>query len=96
MRKDDATTVEQLAKFAVVGAFAGMAVVGAVLWFDLSSIASMLDRTQDQLLANAFLVGAMLKGALLGAVIGSARLSMGRAAAIRTVSVPYSAQTATA
>jgi hypothetical protein len=96
MQKIDAVIIEQLAKSAVVGAFSGMAVVGGVLWFDLSSIGSLFNGAQNQLLANFFLAGAMLKGAVLGAAIGSARLSARHAVAARTSPVARSAQVARA
>jgi len=57
-------------KAGVVGAFCGMAATGWILWFDVSSIGTMLASSQNTLLANLFLGGGMLKGALLAGAIG--------------------------
>ena len=62
--------VDRLVKAGIVGAFCGMAATGWILWFDVSSIGTMLASSQNTLLANLFLGGGMLKGALLGGAIG--------------------------
>lgn len=74
MHAADFSTIDQIGRYALVGAFTGMVIVGQVLWFDVSSIGSMLKAADNTLFANLFLGGAMLKGALLGAVIGTVRL----------------------
>jgi len=52
--------------------------VGAVLWFDLSSIGTMFKTADNILLANLFLSGAMPKGAVIGAAMGTAMPSLRR------------------
>ncbi|MFZ0256848.1 MAG: hypothetical protein WAN46_14670, partial [Gammaproteobacteria bacterium] len=74
MQAADFSTIDQIGRYALVGAFVGMVVVGQVLWFDVSAIGSMLKAADNTLLANLFLGGAMLKGAVLGGAIGTLRL----------------------
>lgn len=74
MHATDFSTADQIGRYALLGAFVGMVLIGQVLWFDVSAIGSMLKAADNTLLLNLFLGGAMLKGALLGAAIGTARL----------------------
>lgn len=74
MHTTDVSTIDQIGRYALLGAFVGMVIVGQVLWFDVSAIGSMLKAADNALLINLFLGGAMLKGALLGAALGTARL----------------------
>ena len=74
MHAADFPTVDQIGRHALLGAFVGMVLVGQVLWFDVSAIGSMLKAADNTLLVNLFLGGAMLKGALLGAALGTVRL----------------------
>ncbi len=74
MHAADFSTVDQIGRYALLGAFIGMVIVGQVLWFDVSAIGSMLKAADNTLLASLFLGGAMLKGALLGAALGTVRL----------------------
>jgi hypothetical protein len=55
-----------------------MVLVGAVLWFDVSSIGALFKTGDNMLLANLFLSGAMLKGAVIGAAVGTAMPTMTR------------------
>jgi hypothetical protein len=82
MNEENAQVVNEMLKYAVAGSFAGMVTVGAVLWFDISSIKSMFTASDNALLANLFLSGAMLKGAVIGAAIGTATLSLRRQPAL--------------
>jgi hypothetical protein len=74
MHAADFPTVDQIGRHALLGAFVGMVLVGQVLWFDVSAIGSMLKAADNTLLVNLFIGGAMLKGALLGAALGTVRL----------------------
>lgn len=76
MNEQEARLANQVFKYALAGSFLGMATVGAVLWFDVSSIGSMFKTADNVLLANIFLSGAMLKGAVLGAAVGTAMLRL--------------------
>jgi hypothetical protein len=78
MLPKDINTVQPLATYATFGAFAGMAIIGWTVWFDVSSIGTLLAASDNALLANLFMGGAMIKGAVLGFVVGSARLSARR------------------
>lgn len=70
MLDKNALVVDRLAKAAIVGVFCGMAATGWILWFDVASIGTLLASGQNTLLANLFLGGGMLKGALLAGAIG--------------------------
>jgi hypothetical protein len=70
MPNNNALVVDRLVKTATFGAFCGMAAAGWILWFDVSSIGTLLSSSQNALLANLFLGSGMLKGALLGGTIG--------------------------
>jgi hypothetical protein len=70
MSDNNALVIDRLVKAGVVGGFCGMAATGWTLWFDVSSIGTLLASSQNTLLANLFLGGGMLKGALLGGAIG--------------------------
>lgn len=78
MHKLDEQTVDQILAHGAWGAFAGMAVIGTVLWWDISGIATMLRAADHGLLSNIFLGGAIAKGTLIGLVVGSARLKLQR------------------
>ena len=56
--------------------------IGAVLWFDVSSIGTMFKTATTAMLANLFLSGAMLKGAVIGAAVGMAMPSLRREPAL--------------
>lgn len=85
MQTNDAPIAERLVRAAATGGFAGMAVIGGVLWFDVSSIGSMLQQSGGQLLANLFLGGGMVKGAVLGMAVGTTLLRPRRSTAVRPV-----------
>lgn len=72
MKSSNMRTAELLVKSATVGGFIGMVTVGMVLWADVSAIRTMLNASGDSTLASLFLAGAMTKGAVLGAAIGTA------------------------
>lgn len=76
MNKQDAHVASQVFNYSLAGSFLGMVTVSALLWFDVSSIGSMFETADDGLLANVFLSGAMLKGAVLGAAVGTAMLRL--------------------
>lgn len=78
MNEDNARVVDGILKYAIAGSFAGMVGVGGVLWFDISSIKSLFTASDSALLANLFLSGAMIKGAVIGAAVGTAALSLRR------------------
>jgi hypothetical protein len=82
MNEKDAHVSNRVLNYAIARSFAGMVMVGAVLWFDVSSIKSMFTTSDSALLANLFLSGAMLKGAVIGAAIGTATLGLRRQPAI--------------
>jgi hypothetical protein len=91
MRSSDATIVQQLVNHGTIGAFVGMAVVGMVLWLDVSAIGTMLRASENGLAVQLFLAGAMLKGTLLGLVAGSARLTIRQERASPAGLVPLAA-----
>jgi hypothetical protein len=82
MNEQDAYFLNRVLKCSIAGSFAGMVVVGGVLWLDLSSIGTMFKAADNSMLANLFLSGAMLKGAVLGAALGTAMPSLRREPAL--------------
>lgn len=75
MNKHDAHVLNRVLMYSIAGSFSGMVLVGAVLWFDISSIRGMFMSGDNTMLANLFLSGAMLKGAVVGAAVGVATLT---------------------
>jgi hypothetical protein len=94
MNEPDAYFLNRVLKYSIAGSFAGMVGVGAVLWFDISSIGTMFTTADNSLLANLFLSGAMLKGAVLGAAFGTAMPSLRREPALAPLPLPYRRATA--
>lgn len=82
MDEENASVVGRVLKYAIAGSFAGMVTVGGVLWFDISSIKSLFAASDSTLLANLFLSGAMIKGAVIGAAMGTATFSLRRQPAL--------------
>jgi hypothetical protein len=82
MNEQDADFLNRVLKYSIAGSFAGMVMVGGVLWLDISSIGTMFKTADNALLANLFLSGAMLKGAVLGAALGTAMPSLRREPAL--------------
>lgn len=78
MNEENVGVLDRVLKSAIAGSFAGMVMVGGVLWFDISSIKSLFAASDSALLANLFLSGAMIKGAVIGAAIGTAALGLRR------------------
>lgn len=72
MNSESALALRQISHFGVGGAFAGMVLIGTILWWDVSGIGSMLTAAGETIRLNLFLAGAMMKGALLGIVMGAA------------------------
>jgi hypothetical protein len=82
MNEQDAYFINRVFKYSIAGSFAGMVGIGAVLWFDVSAIGTMFKTADNSMLANLFLSGAMLKGAVLGAAMGTAMPSLRREPAL--------------
>ncbi len=95
MNKHDAYVLNRVLMYSIAGSFSGMVLVGAVLWFDISSIKSMFITADNTLLANLFLSGAMLKGAVVGAAVGTAMPTLRRAPAFAHRPISYHRETAT-
>jgi hypothetical protein len=72
MNQNSSAALGQISRFGVGGAFGGMVFIGTILWWDVSGIGSMMTAAEETIRLNLFLAGAMLKGALLGAVLGAA------------------------
>jgi hypothetical protein len=89
MNEQSAYFLNRVLKYSIAGSFAGMVGVGAVLWFDLSSIGTMFKTADNSLLANLFLSGAMLKSAVIGAAMGTAMPSLRREPAVARSTLPY-------
>lgn len=70
----DFKSLAHIVKFAAFGGFGGMVLAGWLLALDVSAIRSLFDGTPYSLLPGLFLSGTMLKGALIGFVIGCATL----------------------
>jgi len=72
-----------------VGAFAGMAVVGWLMFFDVSSIGTMVQSgTTSPIFSTLVIGGSLLKGGLLGFAFGLATCdTQARVAARREASV---------
>jgi len=66
----DRAVIQHLLNYGMAGSFAGMVAVGAVLWFDLSSIGTLFESNQHAALTSLFLGGSMLKAGLLGLAAG--------------------------
>lgn len=66
----DHAVIQHLSNYAMAGSFAGMVTVGAVLWFDVSSIGTLFESNQHAALTSLFLGGSILKGGLLGLAAG--------------------------
>lgn len=78
MNERDAYFLDRVFKYSIAGSFAAMVGIGTVLWLDVSSIGTMFKTADNSLLANLFLSGAMLKGAVIGAAVGTAMPSLRR------------------
>lgn len=92
MNEKDAYFLNRVFMSSIAGSFAGMVGIGAVLWFDVSSIGTMFKTADNSMLANLFLSGAMLKGAVLGAVVGTAMPSLSREPALARPPLSYRRQ----
>lgn len=88
MTLDSTLTLRRISQCGVGGAFVGMVVVGSILWWDISSIGSMLTAAGETVRLNLFLAGAMMKGALIGAVMGAAMPMRLRSTARATTGTP--------
>lgn len=75
--KSDRPMVQGLITATSVGAFAGMALVGWLLFFDISSIGTMVQSgTTSPLFSTLVIGGSLLKGSLLGFAFGLASSSI--------------------
>lgn len=88
MQKEDSVVISQLIKYSIAGAFSAMVGVAAILVFDISSVGTLLSSATNQLHANLFFGGAMLKGSLIGAALGSASLHRRSYRATHTIPNP--------
>lgn len=91
MQSSDAIIVHQLVKSATVGAFLGMSVVAMALWLDVSAIGTTLRASDNGLVGQLLLAGAVLKGTVLGLAVGSARLRIRQEHASPVAPVPLAA-----
>lgn len=88
MHENEKLVLGRISQAAIGGAFVGMVLVGTIVWWDVSSIRTLLSATEETLRLNLFLAGAMAKGALLGAALGSATPMRQRATGRSTVNRP--------
>lgn len=88
MNVDSTPFIRRIGQYSVGGAFVGMVAVGTILWWDISAIGSLLTAAEETLRLNLFLAGAMMKGALVGAVMGAALPMKHRASARATTRMP--------
>ncbi|MFZ1415931.1 MAG: hypothetical protein WAS73_15340 [Defluviicoccus sp.] len=88
MNPDSTLALRRISQYGVGGAFVGMVLVGTILWWDVSAIGSMLSAAGETVRLNLFLAGAMMKGALIGAVVGAALPMRQRSTARATASTP--------
>ena len=81
MSDHDQRVVQTVVTFAAVGGFVFLALVGWVLAFDISSIATMIAGAPEEDLLSALLIGGSLtKGATVGTAIGLASADRNRRA----------------
>jgi len=70
MTSRDRATIQHLVTTSTLGSFSGMALIGWIMWFDVAGIGTMLSASEHGLLMNLSLAGFMMKGGLLGFVLG--------------------------
>ena len=66
----DRAIVQHLVTTSTLGSFFGMALIGWLMWFDVAGIGTMFSASQYGLLMNLSLAGIMMKGGLMGFVLG--------------------------
>ena len=70
MMSGDRAVIQHLVTTSILGSFFGMALIGWLMWFDVAGIGTMFSGSQHGLLMNLSLAGIMLKGGLIGFVLG--------------------------
>ena len=66
----DKVVIQHLVTTSTLGSFFGMALIGWLIWFDVGGIGTMVSASQHGLLMNLSLAGIMMKGGLIGFVLG--------------------------
>ena len=78
MSDHDQRIVQTVVTSAAIGGFVFLAIVGWVLAFDISSIATLMaGATERDILSALFIGGSLTKGATVGAVLGLAFAARG-------------------
>jgi len=89
MHERDRETIQFFVHCAAVGGFFFMALAAWGLLFDVSALASMIAGVADANGLSAMLIGGMVgKGAVVGAVLGLACLTVRQRSVARPASVP--------
>jgi hypothetical protein len=70
----DIAVIQHLVTASTLGSFFGMALIGWLMWFDVAGIGTMFSASQYGLLMNLSLAGIMMKGGLIGFVLGLATI----------------------
>jgi len=68
----DKAVLRHLVTTSIFGSFCGMALIGWLMWFDVAGIGTMFSASQHGLTMNLSLAGIMMKGGLIGFVLGLA------------------------
>jgi hypothetical protein len=66
----DTAVIQHLVTTSTLGSFFGMALMGWLLWFDVAGVGTMFSASQRGFLMNLSLAGIMMKGGLIGFVLG--------------------------
>lgn len=67
MSVNDSQVINPLIKGTAIGAAVGLSLASGVMWFDVSSIGTMItESAENTLIFSLFIGGSMAKGALLG------------------------------
>jgi hypothetical protein len=67
MSTNDIQLIKPLVKATAIGAAVGVSLASGVMWFDVSSIGTMITASAEKtLIFSLFIGGSMAKGALLG------------------------------
>ena len=70
MIRRDTAVIRHLITTSTLGSFFGMALIGWLMSFDVAGVGTMFSASQHSLLMNLSLAGIMMKGGLIGFVVG--------------------------
>jgi len=74
MKSRDRDAIQHLVTTSTLGSFLAMALMGWLMWIDVAGIGTMFAASQHGLLMNLSLAGIMMKGGLIGFVLGLATI----------------------